>query len=105
VQQTGLRSSVKIIEALIKAGADVNAQDNATYVDGQVKGKTALHIAVENESTSNIKALLKNGAKRNIVDSEGKTPENYIDDINNKYVRQLLKETFNPQEQAVQVGA
>ncbi|XP_053383686.1 uncharacterized protein LOC128549926 [Mercenaria mercenaria] len=57
--------SSEIVEALIKAGADVNVQD--------VKGNTALHLAVERENNKCVKALTEADADVNLQNNEGCT--------------------------------
>ncbi|WP_353272420.1 ankyrin repeat domain-containing protein [Wolbachia endosymbiont (group A) of Urophora cardui] len=54
------------ISSLIKAGVDPNTQD--------IKGKTPLHYAAHSGNSKNIDLLLENGAKRDILDKQGKIP-------------------------------
>ena len=59
-------SSLKAIELLINAHADLNAQND--------KGSTPLHRAVDSGNTQAIKALLASGASALIKDHSGHTP-------------------------------
>ena len=57
----------KIVEFLINEGADLN------FLDLQM-GQSALHLAVQNESTETIKALVDNGADIMVENDIGETP-------------------------------
>lgn len=63
---------VKVLNALIKAGADVNAKDN--------EGKTPLHLAALNGHTDVIKALLVGGAYTYAMDNNKKIALIYAND-------------------------
>ncbi|MCD6048532.1 MAG: ankyrin repeat protein 40-like [Gammaproteobacteria bacterium] len=54
---------------------DINAQS-------PTNGQTALHWAIQKNRITNIKALLKHGAKRDIPDKQGKTANNYAAEAN-----------------------
>lgn len=54
------------VEALVKAGADINAQDN--------KGNTPLMTAARQNDYLSIKQLFKLGAKLDVADKGGETP-------------------------------
>ncbi len=54
-----LRGSARAVELLIKAGVDVNHQGDM--------GETPLHIAIRKHHTSIINALIKAGARTDIV--------------------------------------
>jgi hypothetical protein len=70
----------ELIRFLITHGIDVNAVNK--------RGQTALMIAAENESASNVSALLESGADVNRADRSGKTALDICgDDVE---VRQLL---------------
>ena len=58
-------SAVKIVQALIAAGADVNAQNP--------EGETALHMAASHADGAMVKLLLKAGADVNVRDKDGRT--------------------------------
>ena len=57
----------KIVEFLINEGADLNFRDLQM-------GQAALHLAVQNESTEAIKALVDNGADIMVKNDIGETP-------------------------------
>ena len=57
----------KIVEFLINKGADLNFRDLQM-------GQAALHLAVQNESTETIKALVDNGADIMVKNDSGETP-------------------------------
>ncbi len=55
-----------IVNALLKAGAKTNSQDN--------RGRTPLHYAVRMDDVEIVKALLKAGAKPKVRDKDGRSP-------------------------------
>ena len=57
----------KIVEFLINEGADLNFRDLQM-------GQAALHLAVQNESTETIRALVDNGADIMVENDNGETP-------------------------------
>jgi len=61
-----LSGCVAVAEALLEAGADINAQDWL--------GQTALHFACEKDHSEMAKALVRAGANVNAIDREGLTP-------------------------------
>jgi len=61
-----LDGNVEAIQALIKAGANVNA--------GDVEGETPLHLAAFDGNVEAIQALIKAGANVDAGDVEGETP-------------------------------
>lgn len=63
---TTSREHVEIVEALIAAGANVDAQGGA--------GNTALHLAVENDMPEVVGLLLNAAAKLDITNNDGQTP-------------------------------
>jgi ankyrin repeat protein len=58
--------NVKVLEALIAAGADAGARDE--------QGLTPLHHAVQRKRADAVEALLKGGADQNAKDRDGATP-------------------------------
>ncbi|CAO3595612.1 unnamed protein product [Absidia cylindrospora] len=57
----------EVVEALLSAGANVNAQDSKT-------GSSALHYAVKSEKIALVRVLLKHGASPTQVDKMMQTP-------------------------------
>ncbi len=57
---------VKIIELLLRAGADINAQDK--------NGATPLHRAVRTRTAAGVHCLLKTGADPTLRNNSGSTP-------------------------------
>jgi ankyrin repeat protein len=57
------------MDALLKAGADINATDNAK--------QTALIVAMRSGSIQSVAELLRRGARTDIVDDEGNTARDY----------------------------
>lgn len=82
-----MHSSVKIVQALLDKGADVNARD--------LSGDTPLHTAAARGDTEIVKALLDAGAKANI-----KNWREFPHDVaKGSEVKQLLVNVFYAQEQ------
>jgi len=75
-------SDIKIMHALIKAGADLNAVT-------EYNGKTPLHYAVEGNKVEFIEILIKAGADLSIKDKEGKTPTDLASDEIKELIRSL----------------
>jgi ankyrin repeat protein len=72
------------VQALLSAGADVNASDNL--------GRTPLMIAALTSKIDNLKILLSNGANVFAQDKEGKTIINYATQRGNtKDARKVVK--------------
>jgi len=58
-----LDDNLKMAKKLLRRGADIN------YVN--LKGKTALHLAIENKKVETIKLLIENRAYLHFVDFNG----------------------------------
>ncbi|MCE3039813.1 ankyrin repeat domain-containing protein [Helicobacter anatolicus] len=63
--------NLRIADALLRAGAKVNARD-------QIRGNTALHYAVAKNDINMIRLLVKEGADLNAPNNIGDTPAKYI---------------------------
>jgi ankyrin repeat protein len=63
------KGHLDVVGALLKAGADVNAQNQNEHW-----GTTPLHAAAHANQTSIAKLLLEHGADTKAVDMEGRTP-------------------------------
>ena len=75
-----IKKNIKIIELLLKNGADVNIKSIKTK-------RTPLHFAYiyqNNESDEIIKLLIKYGAQDDILDNNNKKPSDYDRNINKK---------------------
>lgn len=117
---------IKIIKALIKQGADVNAVsqnhkntplhvaigeidvinallDKGTKVNAVNKlGDTPLHIAVKDGNVNLVKALLDKGANFLLKNKDGKTPKDLaIDDR----IKKLLKESTSATQKGIYAGS
>jgi ankyrin repeat protein len=66
LHEAALIGGAKIVEYLLRLGADPNIQDK--------KGYTPLHFAVQENHIGAAKALLRNSANPNLKDSYGNTP-------------------------------
>jgi ankyrin repeat protein len=64
---------VKVADALIKAGTNVNIAAVGEKDLGSVDGKTPLHVAAENGQKAMVEFLLKEGASTSATDANGKT--------------------------------
>ena len=86
------KRSAKIIDILMKAGADIDAKDGS--------GRTALALAVEYGTKETIKALLAAGANVLTRDDEGRTVLDYRnrglkgDKEMKARVREMLKSAY-----------
>lgn len=67
------KGSLGFVQELVDGGVDVVQQDLVT-------GKTALHLAVENERHEVALFLLRAGADKTIEDASGKAPIDYVTD-------------------------
>ncbi|MBV0900136.1 MAG: ankyrin repeat domain-containing protein [Wolbachia endosymbiont of Fragariocoptes setiger] len=61
---------------------------------GSPRKYTALHMACSFENYAAVKLLLEYGADPNIKDSEGKVPEQLLDDCSQDHVSQMIKSLF-----------
>ena len=83
------RNSAKIIQALIDAGANVDARDN--------KQQTPLHLAYKHANGRAMKKLLEHGADINAQDKYGKTVLALAAEISPpKTIQWLIKRGANP---------
>lgn len=62
-------AQLRVVQKMIKAGADVNAQGQLEF-----GGATALHIAADTGDEAIVKLLIEAGANVNAKDKEGRTP-------------------------------
>ena len=60
-----------VVNLLIENGLKLNDQNSS--------GRTPLHQAVEGKNLQSVKILLQAGARRDVTDKDGKTPEDLID--------------------------
>src|SRR5690606_20961415 len=65
-----VQGSNVVLEYLLKSGVDVNAL---------VNGETALHVAIKRKDINTALLLLNNGARMDVKDASGKTPEDIAD--------------------------
>jgi ankyrin repeat protein len=79
--------NLALIDALVKHGADVNAQVASTktyslrilrYPPSRPDGMSALHAAARSGRLDMVRYLLENGANRELVDADGKKPIDLI---------------------------
>jgi ankyrin repeat protein len=75
----------EIVEFLLGAGADVNAQNSNAHW-----GTTPLHAAAHANQAAIAKLLIENGADVNARDLEGRTPLDHTDFHKAKAVARLL---------------
>lgn len=71
LHSAALRGDLQAAQALLDAGADVNAQDG--------RGRTPLHCAVDANSPEMIRLLLERGADPTVVDNTNSTPLDHAD--------------------------
>ena len=88
------KSSLKAVNTLIKAKANINLRDK--------DGKTALmYAAAANYADLEVvKLLIKSGADVNIKDKEGKTALDYVQDYDDETyneVRKILQDAMKKQ--------
>jgi ankyrin repeat protein len=89
-------NSSKIVNTLLEAGADINAEDNL--------GKTPLYLAVEKNFVNIVDMLLRAGADFNTVDSNGSTPLHVAAQQGLSKIAKILL-TFNPHHKTDNYGA
>lgn len=81
------QGNIQPIENAVRSGFDINTKDR--------RGRTALHIAVENGELELVRFLLDNGAKVNVRDKNNLTPilmiEGYDDDSEKEIFSLLLE--------------
>jgi ankyrin repeat protein len=68
---------------LLERGAAIDVQNE--------KGKTALHIAIEDRSTQAVQLLLEHGADVNVRDEGGNTPSELASSIGYQEIVELLR--------------
>ena len=85
------RGSTEVAQALVDAGADVNATDKGT-------GAAALHIAARRDNVEAIRLLLKHGADPKAKDRMGRTPLDHTRKETEAYA--LLKKIVDPPKPA-----
>ncbi len=74
LQNTAENCSPEVVEAMIKAGADVNAP---RVTEDENSGYTPLHAAAGMGRLDNVEVLLNNGADVNATNDDGETPMHY----------------------------
>jgi len=75
----------ELVELLIDAGADVNAQD--------ASGWTPLNLAAHEGVVETVRLLLTNGADQTIADKNGRTPRETAEREGNTAVLELLRQS------------
>lgn len=78
-------ASCEDIRNLLKAGAEIDAQDDSE--------DTALMLAVKSGRTTVVDCLLKNGADPTLVDEKDRTPLHHAVAVNIPNIVQLLLDT------------
>lgn len=93
------KNHVEMVQALLTAGADVNATSQQLHI-------TPLYIAARDGHTETVSVLLKAGAKPNIAKADNITPlyaaseRGHLD-----AVKQLINAGANPNTQTIRIGA
>ncbi|HBT82140.1 MAG TPA: hypothetical protein DEB35_01465 [Desulfuromonas sp.] len=77
-----IRGDVEAVEALIKAGADINAQGEHHY--------SPLHEAVEQGHPEVVRLLIGACARKDLKDSDGATPVELAELLGNQEIIRLL---------------
>ncbi|MEM8718950.1 MAG: ankyrin repeat domain-containing protein [Cyanobacteria bacterium P01_G01_bin.39] len=83
-----------VAKLLIEAGADldlISQPDPNSFFVGEVKNRTALHIAVELEQINTVRMLLEAGANSQIQNSDNQTPLDVAIVKNQTKIAELLK--------------
>lgn len=93
IVRASARAPGEVIEAMIRAGASVDVEDDPrTSVDG-TRGYTALHAAAWNGNAAAVTVLLKQGANPRVrEDRYGSTPAGWADYAGHRQVRDLILE-------------
>ena len=75
----------RLLDMLVRAGADIDAADSQGY--------GLLHDAASNDSAELARAALGHGARRDLPDAEGRTPETLARDLGSKKVMAVFEST------------
>src|ERR1041384_2409988 len=84
IQSAAAAGQVKIVDLLIKSGADPNAREQGGY--------TPLHAAAQNGDIEMIRTLLYGGADLSLKSNDGKIPLDLAQEAGHKEATKLLEE-------------